>query len=91
MIIMVNAVSLYLIDRRGNLKTRIELKNLREIILVKSSPCFFALAFRQGIAPLVLQSFRRSELMIFILAQREKAFQKPKVMVGDSLKVMSGG
>ena len=70
MIVLVTSSALYLLDRRCNLKTRIDIKDLRKIILVKTNPCFFALSFRYGIPPLILQSFRRSELVVYLLAQR---------------------
>jgi hypothetical protein len=72
MFILITSSALYLLDLRCNLKTRIEIKDLREVILVKSNPCFFALSFKNGIPPLILQSFRRSELVFYLLAQREK-------------------
>jgi len=39
-------------------------------------------------------SFRRSELIVYLLAQRENLesfFPKPQIMVGDSLKVYVRG
>ena len=68
MIILITSQSIYLMDRKCNLKSRSEIKDLREIILVKANPCFFALSFTNGLPPLVLQSFRRAELMIYILS-----------------------
>ena len=45
------------------------------------------MSFVHGLAPLVLQSFRRAELMVYMLSQREKSTIKPKVVVGDAIKV----
>ena len=87
MVILVTSSAIYLLDRRCNLKTRYELKDLSEIILVKANPSIFALSFSSGQAPLILQSFRRAELMIFVLSQREKTPVKPKIVIGDALKV----
>ena len=36
---------------------------------------------------MVLQSFRRAELMIYILSQREGSLPKPRIVIGDALKV----
>ena len=87
MIIFITSQSIYLMDTKCNLKSRTDIKDLREIILVKANPCFFALSYSNGSPPLVLQSFRRAELMIYILSQRERTFPKPKIVVGDALRV----
>mmetsp|Transcript_36864 Transcript_36864/g.48427 ORF Transcript_36864/g.48427 Transcript_36864/m.48427 type:complete len:114 (+) Transcript_36864:870-1211(+) len=87
MVVLVTSSSIYLLDRKCNLKSRYELKDLAEIILVKANPAIFALSFLLGLPPLILQSFRRAELMIYILSQREKSAIKPRVVVGDALKV----
>ena len=88
MIILITSHSIYVIDRRCNLKSRYNIDDLSEIILVKANPCFFALSFLHGLAPLILQSFRRSELMIYILSQRERSIPKPKVVIGDAIKLL---
>ena len=87
MIILISSLSIYLLDRRGNLKVRYSITDLKEIILVKANPCFFALSFSRDLPPLIMQSFRRAELMIYILSQRENKKPKPRVVVGDALKV----
>lgn len=87
MIIFITSQSIYLMDTKCNLKSRTDIIDLREIILVKANPCFFALSYSNGSPPLVLQSFRRAELMIYILSQRERTFPKPKIVVGDALRV----
>ena len=68
MIILVTSQSIYMLDTRCNLKSRHSIEDLSEIILIKSNPCFFALSFVNGQVPLILQSFRRAELMIYILS-----------------------
>ena len=68
MVILITAQSIYVLDRRCNLKSRYNIDDLSEIILVKANPCFFALSFLHGLAPLVMQSFRRAELMIYVLS-----------------------
>ena len=68
MIIIVTPQSIYLLDCRCNLKSRYSIDDLSEIILVKSNPSFFALSFLHGLAPLVLQSFRRAEAMVYLLS-----------------------
>ena len=87
MIIMITTNSIYILDRFSNLKTRYEIKDLFEIILVKANPCFFALSFSHGLPPLVLQSFRRSELMIFVLSNCQNMNPKPRVVIGDMVKI----
>ena len=87
MIILVTSQSIYMLDSRCNLKSRYSIEDLCEIILVKQNPCFFALSFLHGLAPLILHSFRRAEAMIYILSQREKSETKPKVVVGDAIKL----
>lgn len=95
MILMITAKSIYLLDHQCTLQSRSELKDLAEIILVKASPCYFALSFAAGTyAPLILQSVKRTEIMCFILSKTEKMqTQKPRVVEGDALKVLlkSGG
>lgn len=89
-IICVTSQAIYLLDLKSNLEVRIEIRDLSEIILIKKNPCIFALVFKKGIASLVLQSLRRSELVVYILAQREN-LPKPKVQVGDKLRVYPRG
>ena len=86
MIILITAQSIYILDRLCNMKSRYEIKFLTEIILVKANPCFFALSFSNG-PPLVLESFRRAELMVYVLSQRQNTNPKPKVAVGDAIKI----
>lgn len=45
MVILITTQAIYILDRKCNLKTRYELRELREIILVKASPSVFALSF----------------------------------------------
>jgi len=87
MIILITSSSLYLLDRKCNIKSRVDLADLREIILVKANACMFALSFAKGLPPLILQSFRRAELMIYVLSQRERSNPKPRVVFGDALRV----
>ena len=79
MIILVTSSAIYILDRRCNLKRRIEIKQLTEIILNKSNPCILGLSFN-SVPPIILMSFRRSELIVYLLAQRESLdsfFPKP--------------
>ena len=54
MVILITSQSIYLLDTKCNLKTRYELKELAEIILVKANPSIFALSFFNGLPPLIL-------------------------------------
>ena len=54
MIILITSQSIYLLDRRCNLKSRYNIEDLSEIILVKANPSFFAMSFLQGLPPLIL-------------------------------------
>ena len=85
MVLLITAKTIYVLDRNGEMKTRYSLEDLMEVIMVKSNPCFFALSFKEGI-PLVMQSFRRAELVIFMLSH-QTADKKAKIRVGDALKV----
>ena len=87
MIIMITNKNIYLLDCRCNIKRRIDISSLSDIILVKANSSFFALSFLYGQAPLILESFRRAELMVFTLSLRENSNPKPKVLVGDALNL----
>ena len=87
MIIMITNKSIFLLDCRCNIKRHIEIKNLSQIILVKANPSFFTLSFLYGEAPLILESFRRAELMVFTLALRENSNPKPSVIATDALNL----
>jgi len=54
MVILITNQSIYLLDRKCNLKSRHEIKELAEIILVKANPSIFALSFYNGLPPLIL-------------------------------------
>ena len=86
MIILITAQSIYILDPLCNMKSRYEVKYITEIILVKANPCFFAISFENA-PPLVLESFRRAELMVYVLSQRQNTNPKPKVLVGDAIRV----
>ena len=81
-ILLINHKSLYLLDKKGVNKHRHDLPKLRQIIMIKTNPCIFALSFGGLSTPLLLQSFRRSELIMFLLSQVKS--NVPKVVVTRS-------
>ena len=66
-IIVITSGRLYLLDTKCHLKYRQELADCTQIIKVKANPSFFALVFSQG-PPLILETFRRIELIMYILS-----------------------
>ena len=52
---------------------------------MKANPSFFALVFSQG-PPLILETFRRIELVMFILSQRERKEPQPKISNGRNIR-----
>lgn len=87
MIILVTSAAIYLLDQDCNLVTRDELVDLSEIILANTNPSIFALTFRSGLYPLVLQSFRRPEFRIFVMSQLGGSSNKPKVTYSETFDV----
>ena len=87
MIILITKKSIFLLDSLCKFKSRHDLASLSDIILLKASPSFFALSFMHGQAPLILESFRRAELMFFTLSMREHATVKPKLVKDDGMKL----
>ena len=85
LIILVTSEMLYLFDRNCNLKCRQRLANLSEIVLVKANPCIVALLFDKGLK-LILETVRRTEIVIFILSQRAGKDPKPTVSRGDCIR-----
>lgn len=57
------------------------------MILVKQNPNFFALSFTTQ-EPLVMQSYRRCELIVFIQSHMSK---KPSVVVSAALSISTKG
>ena len=84
---MINEYSIYVLDQRGCMDKHYKLEDLIEIILVKADPSFLALSFREGVHPLILSSYRRAELMVYVLAQRQHAYPKPVVSIGDFVRL----
>jgi hypothetical protein len=82
-------MTIYILDKDGNLKSRYKINDLKEVILVRQNPLFFALSFKSGI-PLIMQSFRRPELVPFLLSQM--TVKKAQIRQGDDLfvKMKSG-
>lgn len=64
--ILVTNESVYLFDNKINFMSRHSVRDCVQIILIKTNPCVFVLCFRSG-PPLLLQSFRRTELVLFLL------------------------
>ena len=90
LIILITSEMLYLIDTKCHLKHRQRLSDLYEIVLLKANPCFFALDFSGG-TKLILETVRRTELVIYILTQRDGKDPKPKVGRANSIVLQKQG
>ena len=88
MIIMITQNSIYMLDSRAELKSQYSIGDLSEFILVKANPSIFAMSFTNGKAPLILRSIRRAELMLFVMQPRQQSLMKPKVVKGDTIKIL---
>ena len=85
MIIAVTPDMFYLLDTKCNLKYRCRLSDLYEITLVKVNPRFFVTDFGQGVK-LILETARRTELVIYVLSQRDGKDPKPRVNRTNGVK-----
>ena len=70
--------------------SRHSVRELLQVILIKTNPCVFVLCFKNG-PPLLLQSYRRTELVIFLLTQREGMHPKTVVARSQGLKLFFNG
>jgi len=86
-ILLINHKSLYLIDKKGVSKGRHDLLKLRQIIMIKTNPCIFALSFGGIGQPLLLQSFRRSELIMYLLTQCKNNVPKVNVTRSKGIRI----
>lgn len=73
-IILITPKSLFLLDvksakiiKKEKKPAKYELRKLNSIIMISTNPCIFSLSFTGGTGPLLLQSVRRSELVMFLL------------------------
>ena len=71
MMIMVTQKSIVLLNDKCKLYDRYAVRDLVEIIQVKADPSFLALSFTQGIQTLILSTFRRTELMFYLLSLKQ--------------------
>jgi hypothetical protein len=55
--------------------------------MIKSNPCIFALSFGSVSIPLLLQSIRRSELIMFLLTHCKDNNPKPNVARSNGIRV----
>jgi hypothetical protein len=86
LLILITNRSLFLMDKKNAFcQKRQELTKLRSIIMIRSNPCIFALSFGGLDVPLLLSSFRRSELILFLLTHTKDNI--PKVKVERSTKI----
>ena len=68
-IVVITSERLYLLDIKCQLKYKLLLSECIQIIKVKSNASFFSLIFKSD-PPLILETYRRIELIMFILSQR---------------------
>jgi len=70
-IILVTSKLIYLFDTKFVKFTIEDIEQFDQIVLVKTNPTIFQMQLRSGLSSLLLQTFRRTELVVFLLTQRE--------------------
>jgi len=84
---MSTPTTLYLLDKQLNPQKSFLVEDLMQIIMIKTNPCIFTLQFRDR-APLLLQFFRRAEIVNFLLTYNPNV----KICRSKSIRVyMRGG
>ena len=83
---LITSQSLFVLTKKFGFVKRELLKDLSDVILIKTNPCIFTLNFKVG-APLLFQTFRRTELTVFLLTQRENMKLKTNIKRSLGLKV----
>jgi len=79
-------MAVYLFDRKYNFRKCEKVKDLNSVILIKTNPSVFTLNFTQS-APILLQTFKRTELVVFLLTQRENLGKKTNIFRSQGLKI----
>lgn len=88
-ILVITWKSLFLIDKKFKAKQHCELQKLRQIIMIKTNPCIFALSFGGQSIPLLLQSFRRSELIMYLLTQCKENVPKVSISRTKGIRIFT--
>lgn len=87
---MITAATIYIFTPKFKLLQKSQIREISGIILIKTNPSIFSISFKNQF-PLLLQTFRRTELVIYLLTQRENMKLKTSVVRANGLNLKAKG
>ena len=87
---MITAATIYIFTPKFRLIQKSSIRGMTGIILIKTNPSIFSISFKNEL-PLLLQTFRRTELVIYLLTQRENMKLKTNVVRANGLNLKAKG
>ncbi len=87
---MITAATIFIFTAKFRLIQKSPIRDMSGIILIKTNPSIFSISFKNG-PPLLLQTFRRTELVIYLLTQRENMKLKTNVVRANGMNLKVNG
>lgn len=69
-VIVITPNSIFFLNKKFELKRCILIKTIFELVLIKTNPSIFSMSIT-GNRPIILQTFRRTEFVIYLLSMRD--------------------
>jgi predicted ribosome-associated RNA-binding protein Tma20 len=85
-IVIITSQSIFILDKRFQFVKRELIRDLSDVILIKTNASIFSLNFVSG-PPLLFQTFRRTELTVYLLTQGENMKKKANILRSKGLKI----
>lgn len=85
-VLIISPNCIFFFNKKFELRKMLQLKNIPELILIKTNPSIFSIT-PTGHPPIIMQTFRRTEFVIYLLSMRDNLGLSTRVSRSSGLKL----